>query len=55
MSRKEFHPKRYYGLKWIKSRSGTTYICPSDLDVESLSETQLKKHCVDESHNPQNG
>ncbi|UCH85342.1 MAG: hypothetical protein JSW50_06545 [Candidatus Latescibacterota bacterium] len=54
MSKKEFHPKRYHGLRWIKATSGATYICPSDLDAGSLSEAQLKKHCVDESHNPQN-
>ena len=55
MSTKEFHPKRYHGLKWIKSASGTTYICPADLEgVDSLPEEQLKSHCVDESHNPHN-
>jgi len=48
--------KRELGVQWIKSDSGTTYLCP----VESLrrlehpTEEQLKMICVDESENPQN-
>jgi hypothetical protein len=48
--------KQELGVKWIKSESGNTYLCP----VESLkrlqnpTEEQLRMICVDESMNPQN-
>ena len=48
--------KKELGVKWIKSESGNTYLCP----VEALkrladpTEDQLKMICVDESDNPQN-
>ena len=51
---KEF--KKELSVKWIRSKSGMTYLCP----VESLnrlgapSEDDLKRICVDESQNPQN-
>jgi hypothetical protein len=53
-SKKEF--KKEIGVKWIKAKSGNTYLCP----VEALrrlgdpSEDQLKLICVDESMNPEN-
>ncbi len=44
------------GVKWVKGASGTTYLCPvAALDrLDSPSEDDLKKICVDESDNPQN-
>jgi hypothetical protein len=53
-SKKEF--KKEIGVKWIKAKSGNTYLCP----VRALkrlgdpSEDQLKLICVDESMNPEN-
>jgi hypothetical protein len=48
--------KKELSLKWIKAKSGNTYLCPvaalSRLD--NPSEDQLKMICVDESQNPQN-
>lgn len=43
-------------VKWIKAKSGNTYLCPvSALDrIEDPSEEQLKMICIDESLNPQN-
>jgi len=43
-------------LKWIRARSGSTYLCPvSSLDrLENPTEEQLRMICVDESENPQN-
>ena len=48
--------KREFSVKWIKSESGNTYLCPvSALDrLENPTEEQLKMICVDESNNPQN-
>jgi hypothetical protein len=44
------------GVKWIKSDSGTTYLCPVEAlkRLEDPSEEQLKMICVDESMNPHN-
>lgn len=48
--------KRELGVKWIKSDSGTTYLCPVESlkRLEDPTEEQLKMICVDESDNPQN-
>ena len=49
--------KRRMGFKWIKSQeSGNTYLCPTDFSRRSdqMSESDLRRHCVDESSNPQN-
>ena len=48
--------KRELGVKWIKSDSGNTYLCPVDSlkRLENPTEDQLKMICVDESENPQN-
>lgn len=48
--------ERRINLKWIKAKSGTTYLCPvKALDrIKNPSEEQLKLMCVDESQNPQN-
>jgi len=48
--------KRELGVKWIKSDSGSTYLCPVAAlqRLENPTEEQLKLICVDESDNPQN-
>lgn len=48
--------KQELSVKWIKSESGTTYLCPVEAlkRLEDPSEEQLKTICVDESMNPQN-
>jgi hypothetical protein len=48
--------KRELGVKWIKSDSGTTYLCPVEAlkKLKDPTEEQLKMICVDESANPQN-
>ncbi len=48
--------KRELNLKWIKAKSGSTYLCPvAALErISNPSEDQLKLICVDESLNPQN-
>ena len=48
--------KQELGVKWIKSESGTTYLCPVESlkRLEDPSEEQLKTICVDESLNPHN-
>lgn len=48
--------KREIALKWIKADSGNTYLCPvASLDkLQSMTEEDLKKICVEESANPQN-
>jgi hypothetical protein len=48
--------KESASLKWIKAKSGTTYLCPVEklAKLKDPSEADLKKICVDESDNPQN-
>ena len=48
--------KRELGVQWIKSESGSTYLCPVEAlkRLENPTEEQLKLICVDESMNPQN-
>jgi len=43
-------------MKWIKSESKSTYICPLDVvkGRDKLSEEELKKYCIDESSLPWN-
>ena len=49
---KEF--KSSIGVRWVKSESGNTYLCPSSSKVDSSDESSLRSHCLDESENPQN-
>lgn len=42
------------GINWVKAESGSTYLCPADMDTSSASEEELRAHCINESHNPQN-
>ncbi len=48
--------KRELSVKWIKAKSGSTYLCPVDAleRLNNPTEEQLKMICVDESKNPQN-
>ena len=49
--------KRTMGVEWIRSaESGNTYLCPTGFSrrSEQVRESDLKRHCVDESSNPQN-
>jgi hypothetical protein len=48
--------KQELGVQWIKSESGSTYLCPVEAlrRLENPTEEQLKMICVDESMNPQN-
>jgi len=43
-------------FKWIKSSSGSTYLCPVDAmrGIDNPTEEQLRSLGVDESLNPQN-
>jgi hypothetical protein len=56
MAKLENEFKKELGVKWIKAKSGNTYLCPVDAlkKLKSPSEEQLKLICVDESQNPQN-
>ena len=44
------------GYVWIRSESGTTYLCPSAAaaGMHSASDEELRSIGVDESFNPQN-
>lgn len=42
------------GINWVKSESGSTYLCPTGQDFSGASEEKLRAHCVDESANPHN-
>ncbi|MGD8394343.1 MAG: hypothetical protein PVF43_02580 [Candidatus Eiseniibacteriota bacterium] len=51
------HPtKTSIALKWIRAESGTSYLChAAALDgIEHPTEEDLRRHCVNESENPQN-
>jgi hypothetical protein len=42
------------GINWVKSESGSTYLCPTGQDFSGASDDELRAHCIDESLNPQN-
>ena len=48
--------KHEIAVRWIKSESGNTYLCPVYAlnGVENPSDEQLKSICVEESSNPHN-
>jgi mannose-6-phosphate isomerase-like protein (cupin superfamily) len=48
--------KKELSVKWIKAKSGSTYLCPVNAleRMDNPSEEQLKLICVEESANPQN-
>ena len=53
---KENEFKREVNVKWIKSESGNTYLCPVDAlnRLNEPKEEELRMICVDESENPEN-
>ena len=48
--------QKQLGVKWIKAKSGNTYLCPVDAlkRINDPKEDELKLICVDESANPEN-
>ncbi|MEE4270560.1 MAG: hypothetical protein V2I67_02730 [Thermoanaerobaculales bacterium] len=42
------------GINWIKSDSGSTYLCPAGRNLTGASDEELRALCVEESSNPQN-
>jgi len=44
------------GYRWIRSTSGTTYLCPTSrfAELRDASDEELRATCIDESLNPQN-
>ena len=42
------------GINWVKSDSGSTYLCPAGEDFSDASDAELRAHCIDESLNPKN-
>ena len=48
--------KKELSVRWIKAKSGATYLCPVGAlkRLDNPTEDQLKTICVDESLNPQN-
>jgi hypothetical protein len=48
--------KANLGFRWIRSASGSTYLCPASQysDLRHASDEVLKETCIDESLNPQN-
>lgn len=49
--------KSRQNFDWIKSKSsGNVYLCPagSIKNKDKASEAELRRHCVDDSHNPHN-
>jgi len=56
MSNEDNTFKKEVSVKWVKSNSGTTYLCPINAlsKIKNPTEEDLKRICVDESNNPQN-
>ena len=48
--------KQQFGIQWIKSDNGNTYLCPVDAlkGIENPTESDLQRLCMDESNNPHN-
>jgi hypothetical protein len=48
--------KQELNVKWIKAKSGNTYLCPVAAlqRLDNPTEEELKLICVDESENPHN-
>jgi len=42
------------GINWVKSDSGSTYLCPVGEDFTGATDEELRARCIDESNNPQN-
>ena len=56
MAEKDKEYKKELSVKWVKGKSGGTYLCPIDAlkKIKDPTEEQLRLICVDESKNPQN-
>jgi hypothetical protein len=46
--------KNNLGINWVKSDSGSTYLCPAGEDFSGATDEELRARCINESHNPQN-
>ena len=48
--------KHEVAVKWIKSETGNTYLCPINVlnGIENPTDEQLRMFCVEESSNPHN-
>ena len=48
--------KANLGFSWIRSASGTTYLCPASQysDLRNASDEELREKGIDESLNPHN-
>jgi hypothetical protein len=48
--------KANLGYRWIRSQSGTTYLCPTSRypELRDASDEVLRSTCIDESKNPHN-
>lgn len=47
--------KARFGIKWIKSSSGNSYLCPVGTKIsKDASDDELRRLCVEESNNPEN-
>ena len=44
------------GFRWIRSASGSSYLCPASRysDLRDASDEKLMETCIDESLNPHN-
>lgn len=56
MSNAEKEFKKELDVKWVKGKSGTSYLCPVNAlkRLNNPGDPELQKICVDESDNPQN-
>lgn len=47
--------KQMLAVKWVKAKSGVTYLCPVDAigKLKNPTEDDFKRLCVNESDNPQ--
>ena len=56
MENERMKTKMNLGIQWVKAESGNTYLCPvGALDgINSPTEADYNKFCVNESNNPHN-
>jgi len=48
--------KHHFGIKWVRSESGNTYLCPlrEVRRLKRLTDDELRRLAINESLNPQN-
>lgn len=48
--------KKELNVKWVKGKTGTSYLCPTEAlkRLDKPDDKELQTICVDESDNPQN-